>query len=75
LADAAPALASKFLARLLRDLRPHVDACGARIGVDQSASAATLLYLTLSLSKKPSAPVYPFARGASAFPETVVAPL
>ena len=36
-ADAAPAPASEFLSRLLRDLRPHVDACDARIGVDQSA--------------------------------------
>ena len=74
-ADAAPAPASKFLARLLRDLRPHADACGARIGVDQSARAATLLYLTLSLPKKPGAPAYPLACGASASPETVVAPL
>jgi hypothetical protein len=74
-ADAAPAPGSEFLGRLLRDLRPHVEACGARIGVDQSACAATLLYLTLSLPKKLGAPAYPLACGAPAFPEAAAAAL
>jgi hypothetical protein len=74
-ADAAPAPASEFVGRLLRDLRPHVEACGARIGVDQSACVATLLYLTLSLPKKPSALAYPLGCGAPAFPEAAAAAL
>jgi hypothetical protein len=73
--DDAPAPASEFLTRLLRDMKPHADVCGARIAVDSGACAATLLYLMLSLPKKPGAPAYPLACGAPAFPEAAAAAL